>query len=91
MGIWAFCVDDASGGGRTCDRTGHGYSVGELNVSLYDRLLSHFTDITGPQRGQVATVRSSWTKGLVVHPVGQLACLLSYVLSMADIRRQRRA
>ena len=28
--------------------------------------------VTGPMNGQVANIRSSWTKGLAVDPVGEL-------------------
>ncbi|KAF8591704.1 pali-domain-containing protein [Ramaria rubella] len=67
LGVWAFCEDDASSGDRTCDHTGHGYSVG----------------VQGPQNGQVVNIRSGWTRGLAVHPVAAAVIFVALLLSFS--------
>ncbi|KAL5478978.1 hypothetical protein ACEPAI_2266 [Sanghuangporus weigelae] len=53
FGIWSVCFYRASDGDRFCSPRHHGYAVG----------------IRSPTSSDIATVGSSWTRGLAIHPV----------------------
>ncbi|KAJ3513696.1 hypothetical protein NLJ89_g2810 [Agrocybe chaxingu] len=52
---------------RTCLKTGHGYSV----------------EIANTRQTEAITIKSSWTRGLAVHPVAAAATFVALLLSLS--------
>ena len=72
LGIWGYCsyfVD----GGRTCEHTGHGYTVqvGAVTESGQSANLN------------IVTIGASWTRGLAVHPVAAIVSLAALAASFS--------
>ncbi|KAF5329751.1 hypothetical protein D9619_009113 [Psilocybe cf. subviscida] len=66
-GIWAPCAYDKTGS-RTCLKSHHGYE----------------TEVGNPlDTSKIAHVKSSWTRGLAVHPVATAAIFVAFLLSFS--------
>jgi hypothetical protein len=66
-GIWAPCAYDTEGS-RTCLKSHHGYEVAVGNPL---------------DTSKVAITKSSWTRGLAVHPVATAAIFIAFLLSFS--------
>jgi len=66
FGIWAPCFYDQNDA-RTCEKTGHAYSV----------------SISNSERTASVIIGSSWTRGLAVHPVATAVTFFALALSFS--------
>ncbi|KAH7911876.1 actin cortical patch SUR7/pH-response regulator pali [Hygrophoropsis aurantiaca] len=69
LGIWGYC-DYSVSGSRTCYTPGHGYSIMVGGISG--------NGVT------TATIGSSWTRGLAVHPVALVVTFIALLLSFSQ-------
>jgi len=67
FGVWAPCFYDTHGD-RTCEKTGHGYSIEVFSAA---------------DKKHSVTIASSWTRGLAVHPVAAATTLIALALSFS--------
>ncbi|KAF9546456.1 pali-domain-containing protein [Agrocybe pediades] len=68
LGVWSACVYDAADGSRTCLPSHHGYSIPISSTT---------------SGGASSTIKSSWTRGLAVHPVATGVTFVAFLLSFS--------
>ncbi|KAF9791956.1 pali-domain-containing protein [Thelephora terrestris] len=67
FGVWAYCAVESASGNRDCSNSGYAYGVVVRDNSSNDSV----------------TIKSSWTRGLAVHPVAAVVSFIALLLSFS--------
>jgi len=67
FGLWSYCAIETPSGNRDCSTNGYAYTV----------------TVRDNSSGDSATIKSSWTRGLAVHPVATVVSFIALLLSFS--------